>query len=161
VYDDLISKVDQLAVAGGAAKDDQALALENAKLAKLLSDDKIEIHRTRPDGSIVAQERQLGDTMQDFKRIFEQKRSELEGHIRELHDVEASITITRRDVEDTEKNAVKTLTSELDVQISGLFKEIDKLRSTALSDVKKAKREERDAYAEQKKALDAYVRAVA
>lgn len=162
MYNELIARVATVAVdsAENYNVDPQPthrmtdLVAEHARLANPLSEDKIEIQRTKADGSKVAEERKLSETMQVFERTLEQKRSELEQLLQELEDVDAEIAATRRNILAVEQKDVKRLKHELDTHVAALLGEAEASKAATLGEIEKARKEEKRAADAQNKKFE-------
>ena len=165
IYQELIAKVNELAVnneAKGVAEVDEIKALtdEHARLANPLGDDKIEIQRTKADGSTIIQERKLSDTMTAFERVLSHKRSELEQLLRELAEVDAEIATVKEDIAAIEKNEVAKLKRELDIQVAALKKQALKCKDATIAEVEKARKDEKKAADAQNQKFEEFMKSM-
>lgn len=168
IYEDLIAKVDELAV-NGAANESQpgeeadqinALSEEHERLAKPLGEDKIEIQRTKADGTTVVQERKLSETIAAFERVLNSKRKELEELFRELGDVDEEIATVKEDIAAAERNEVAKLKQTLDSQVDDLIKQAAACKEMTISEVEKARRKEKKATDEQNQKFEDFMRSI-
>lgn len=168
IYQDLVAKVDELAVNGGIVEGENgdtvdqttALADEHTRLSKSLGEDKIEIQRMKADGSTIVQERKLADTMATFERVLNHKRGDLEGLLQELADVEAEIGEVKEDIAAVEKNDVAKLKQELDAQVAALRKQAVACKETTAVEVEKARKKEKKAADEQNQKFEEFMRSI-
>lgn len=137
-----------------------ALVDEHARLANPLGEDKIEIQRTKADGSTVAEERKLADTMKAFERVLDHKREELELLLRELKDVDVEIAATRKDILAVEEKEVKQLGGRLDAQVAALMHEADASAEATLSEVDRARKDEKKAAEIQNKKFEDFMNSI-
>ena len=153
VYNELIASMDNLAVGDatnsanehGSHNQLHTLLEEQKRLANPLGEDKIEVHRVTANGSTIAEERKLSDTMKAFERVLETKRGELEAMLRELKDVNTEIAAVKQDILSVEQKEAKRLKRDLDNQVAGLTKETEKCKVTTLAEVDKARKEDKKA----------------
>lgn len=153
VYGELLASVDNLAVGDasngahvpGSDAQLDALLEEHKRLANPLGEDKIEVHYITADGSTIAEERKLSDTMKAFERVLETKRGELQAMLRELKDFEAEIAAVKQDIVSLEQKEVKKLKRELDNQVAALTKEAEKCKAFTLAEVEKARKDDKKA----------------
>lgn len=136
------------------------LTAEYARLSNRLGEDKIEIQRTRADGSTVAQERKLSETMQTFERVYDQKRGELEQLLRELKGVNAEIAAVKQNIVRAEQKEGKKLKGELDARVAALVTEAETCKEATLGEVDQALKDDRKATAAQNKAFEKFLQSI-
>ena len=115
------------------------------------------IQHRRKNGNVETAEVKLGDTMRSFQQIAEQKRTELEGLLEELKNVDAEIAKARKDIVETENRDVNNAKKELKTQLDKLIKEAGAVKGQTLADVKKARQDDQAAKSEMQRKMDEFM----
>ena len=106
VYDALVARVDGLDINGQPLSNPNltskaeidALVEDEFALYKSIDDERMTIQNHRKNGRKETKEVKLGDTLSIFEKVARQKRTELEGLLHELRDVDAEITTAKADI---------------------------------------------------------------
>ena len=166
VYDTLIARVDGLSVngqplliSGMPTKGDiESLVGEDLELSKPLSEARMTIEYARKSGKVESKEVKLGDTINAFQKLVEQKRAELGSLLNDFSDVNDELAATKKDIMHAEAKEVKHEKSKLNAELLKLAEEAKVIKEQTLTDIKNARKEDKDDQADRNRRFMDYMR---
>lgn len=153
IYQELLARVDGLTVDGKPVQvpglpskaEMNALVERDANLFTLLDDEEMTIQNQRKNGSIELRDVRLGDTMQNFERLVDSKRPELEYLMHQLREAERDIASAYKAVVETELKDIKKAEEEFAEELASLEEEAGALKRRTRAKVEKARKEDQEA----------------
>ena len=121
----------------------EALMNSDRELAKPLDDERMTIQTRKRNGVVENRDVKVGDTMNAFQRLLENKRSELQGLLLKLQGVDDEIKESMTDIAQTESNEMKKSKNELNVVLEAMADKARSSKSQTKSEIRKAQKEEK------------------
>ena len=130
---------------------------ETTKHLNPLDDDQMTIQSTRKDGQVRTRDVTLADTFNNFERLLNRKRIELDNIIEKFKEVDDEIAMVRRDIYQTEKDQVKKVNDDFHLKLNAFTKRAKADKEKTAADIKQTrKHEEADEAANQRLVAQMY-----